>query len=426
MTAEPITVMMGWNQDWLTSLDNVLPENSVIVLEERDLYEGKRIAERWAGHPVVREVRFTEYQQSDRFREEIDAILAETPVRGVLPGLEYSVEATAVVADQLGLPGAGTRAASVLTDKLNLRHACAQAGLVIPRFAEVSSSTEVSDFTQGGPCVLKPANRQASLGVVRLEAEDDVDAAWQDCVGADEGAHVVRRQLNWRYVAEELLRGPEYSVEALVRDGEVLFTNITYKRVTSGRHPIERGHVVPAPPAPGVDTLSGLTPALVAALGFRSGVLHAEWIIDGGQPTLVECAARPPGDSIFELVRLTQGVDLYVAADEVLSGQVRAAEDSPAACDSYAAVDFLLPDRPGTVTKVMGAEEAADVPGVYRIPLLRAPGEVILSVDSSWCRLASVIATGPSADAAQSASAAGLARIKVEVSPDSDPVAEHG
>jgi hypothetical protein len=59
-----------------------------------------------------------EYQQSDRFRQDIARLAAEMPVRAILPGLEYSVEAAAVAAELQGLPGGGPAAARILRDKL--------------------------------------------------------------------------------------------------------------------------------------------------------------------------------------------------------------------------------------------------------------------------------------------------------------------
>ncbi len=394
----------------------MLPPHSVIVLEERDLYEGKRIAGRWGeGHPALREVRFTEYQQSERFLADIRRLAAEGPVRSVLPGLEYSVEAAAMAAELLGLPGAGTPAARILRDKLLLRAACAAAGLATPRFAEVTSAEGLAAFAAGRPCVVKPANRQASLGVLLLDGRDDAGAAWRECVGADEGVQMAHRPMRWRYLAEDRLTGPEYSVEALVLDGGVAFTNVTRKRVHPGRHPIERGHVVPAPPGPGVDALPQAMAELVAAVGFGTGLLHAEWIVDGDRPVLIECAGRPPGDWIIDLIDLTQGVDLYAATERSLAGQRPrlSAGPGPGPIAPYAAVEFLVPTSTGTVVDVAGADAAAEVSGVHRVPLVRAPGDVIASLDSSWCRLAAVIGTGPDPAAAEAAAAGGLAQIKI-------------
>jgi biotin carboxylase len=133
------------------------------------------------------------------------------------------VVAAADAARLLGLPGAGSRAARVLRDKLTLRAVTAAAGMPCPDFREVHSAADVAEFARDRACVVKPAQRQASLGVIMLQPGDDPAAAWRECVGADEGAFMASRPMRWRYMVEERLFGPEFTTECLVRDGKSLF-----------------------------------------------------------------------------------------------------------------------------------------------------------------------------------------------------------
>jgi biotin carboxylase len=417
MTDTRPVLMMGWNQHWLTALDELLPESSVVVVEEPDVYEGKRIAARWSGHRVVKEVLFAEYQQSDGFLETVARQHASEPVRCVLPALEYSVEAAAEAAEALGLPGAGVAASRVFRDKIAQVAACQGAGIAVPRFAEVTDAAGVAAFAGHGPCVVKPANRQASLGVVVVRPGDSPALAWRECVAADEGPQLAHRELRWRYLVEQYVPGPEYSVEALVVSGEIVFSNVTLKRVLPGRYPVESGHVVPAPADPGVARLPALMQDLAHAVRFGTGLLHGEWIIADGAPVFVECAARPAGDWIFDLIDLVTGVNLYDAAVRALSGEEPLAGRRGDDRAHAAAVRFGIPDAPGIVTCVSGVEAAGAAPGVVCVPHVRAAGDEIRSVDSSWCRLAAVIATGSDVAAAEAAAVSGLAKISVAMRP---------
>ncbi len=417
MTDPRPVLMMGWNQDWLTALDEFLPESSVVVIEEPDVYNGKRIAARYSSHRAVREVLLAEYQQSDGFLSTVTQLHAREPVRCVLPSREYSVEAVAQAAEALGLPGAGVCAARVFTDKIDQLAACQRAGIAVPPFAEVTDACGVASFAARGPCVVKPANRQASLGVVILRPGDSPEHAWQECVAADEGPQLARRPLRSRYLVEQYVPGPEYSVEALVVGGEIVFSNVTLKRVLPGRHPVESGHVVPAPADPGVAQLPALMQHLVCAAGFGTGLLHGEWIISDGTPVFVECAARPAGDSIFDLIELVTGVNLYGAAVCALAGEEPLAGQRRSSRAPAAAVRFGIPDGPGIVERVSGVEIAAAMPGVVCVPQVRAVGDEIRSVDSSWSRLTAVIATGSDAAGAEAAATAAVAQIAVTLRP---------
>ncbi len=417
MTVTRPVLMMGWNQHWLTALDELLPDGSVVVVEEPDVYQGKHIAARWSGHPVVREVLFAEYQQTDRFLDVVTRQHAREPVRCVLPALEYSVEAAAQAALELGLPGAGAVAARIFRDKIAQITTCQRAGIAVPRFAEINDAAGVAAFGGDEPFVLKPANRQASLGVVIVRPGDDPEQTWQECVGADEGPQLARRDLRWRYLAEEFVAGPEYSVEALVTSGEIVFANVTAKRVHPGRYPVEAGHVVPAPAGPGVAELPALMQELVRATGFGTGLLHGEWIISDGTPVFVECAARPAGDWIFDLIDLVTGVNLYDAAVRALGGQDPLTRRRHTGCTAAAAVRFGFPAEPGTVTDVSGVDAASSAPGVVRVPHVPAAGDEIRSLGSSWGRLAAVIATGMDQADAEAAAVASLDKITVTMRP---------
>jgi biotin carboxylase len=417
MTVARPVLMMGWNQHWLTALDELLPDGSVVVVEEPDVYEGKRVAARWSGHPVVREVLFAEYQQTDRFLDVVTRQHAREPVRCVLPALEYAVEAAAQAAQELGLPGAGRSAALVFRDKITQVTICQRAGIAVPRFAEVADAAGVAAFAGEEPFVLKPANRQASLGVVSVRPGDDPERAWQECAGADEGPQLAHRELRWRYLAEEFVAGPEYSVEALVTGGEIVFANVTAKRVHPGRYPVEAGHVVPAPAEPGVSELPALMQELVRASGFGTGLLHGEWIVRDGTPVFVECAARPAGDWIFDLIDLVTGVNLYDAAVRALVGEDPRTGRRQGGRVPAAAVRFGFPGEPGTVTSVSGLEAARSAPGVVRVPHVPAAGDEIRSLGSSWGRLAAVIATGQDQADAEAAAVAALGKIQVTMRP---------
>lgn len=208
-------VMMGYNEDWLTALDAVASPGSVTVIEEPDLYHGKGIAERAGRHACLDTVRLSAYQQSADAVAAAVEIAEVRPLRAVLPGLEYAVQAAANAAHALELPGAGPDAATALRDKLRLRRLTAERGMPAPAFAEVAGPQDIRAFQVAGRrSVLKPANRQASLGVILLEPGDDADAAWQACTEADEGPQVARRKMTWRYLIEERLDGQEISVEA--------------------------------------------------------------------------------------------------------------------------------------------------------------------------------------------------------------------
>ncbi|HEX2419223.1 MAG TPA: ATP-grasp domain-containing protein, partial [Micromonosporaceae bacterium] len=401
-------LLIGYNDGVLTALDGIWPRSSVVVLEERDLWEGKQLAGKAARHPSLAEVRFGRYQQDEQY---LDVVAGIPPVTAVAPGLEYAVEAAATAAEVLDLPGAGSKAASVLRDKLRLREAAAAAGMPGPAFQEVNSADDIARFAAGRPCVVKPASRQASLGVVLLDAEDDPVPAWRECSQADEVNQLAERPLRWRYLVEERLYGPEYSTECLVENGELRFLNVTAKRTVSGRYPVEIGHLVPG-------DAGDLTPwrravgHLVRAVGFGTGILHAEWVHTGAGPVLIECAGRPPGDMIMDLIDLAYRTNLTDLWLRLLAGR---SVSPPTTAVAGSAIRFLTCGT-GVIDRIDGVDQARRMPGVRLIRLVRGPGDRLAGLRSSWDRVGSVIAVAESAQQAAEYAGAAVAQISVRLS----------
>ncbi|MFF8531480.1 ATP-grasp domain-containing protein [Streptomyces sp. SAS_267] len=387
-------VMAGFGAALLPDLDRCLPPRSLLVVEEPDVVAARDLERRATAHPCVAGILTAPIHEED----DLSAVLATVPrprnVRAVLPGVEYGVSAAAALAGHWGLPGAGVAAARVLRDKALLREVCERAGVPQPRWRRALRVEDVRSFRdqEGHGCVLKPANRQGSLGVQLLDATDDLDEAWRHTVEADEPRLRARRPLPASFLVEERVDGPEISVECVVFEGQVLFRNVTAKNVRPGRHPVEMGHQVPAVLPPGVpERVASAMERLVAAIGFRTGVLHAEWILrEGGQPVLVECAGRVPGDCIHELIDLAHGGSLVADLLTVLSGSADVPHREP---HRHAAIRFLN-CPPGTVLSVTGAQEAEEPEDVVKVHIATAPGKETGVVSNSHERAGYVVVTG--------------------------------
>ena len=214
-------------------------------------------------------------------------------------------------------------AATILSDKALLRAVTSAAGIPNPRSERVQSPDEVRAFMYAcdGPVVLKPANRQASVGTQVVRDIGAVDAAWDECTQQDEGVYAPDRAKPLVMLAEQFVAGDEYSVELLVRDGEPLFSNVTEKHLFDGPRPIELGHAVPAPIGIGLrERLVAQTRGVLDATGFHSGFVHCEWIVMDGVPHLVECAGRMPGDLIVPMIDTAWGTDMVGAFATVMRG----------------------------------------------------------------------------------------------------------
>ena len=404
-------VVVGFTLVVRNALRTAAPEASVLWIDEPDVIAKRDVAAKLHDDGAEGQLLAWEYlreQAAERF-------LAANPdlrVSAVMPGVEYAVPFAARLAELLGLPGAGTAAALVLRDKTAQREITAAAGVPNPRSIPVRSAAEAAQAMReiGGPVVVKPANRQASVGTELVRDLADLDDAWGRCADQDEGVMVPDRPFAVHMLVEQLVQGQEYSVELVVRHGRVLLANLTEKHLFGGARPIEQGHLLPAAVPDAVrDELFELTGRVVASVGFDSGIVHCEWIVAADGPFLVECAGRMPGDGIADLISLAWGTDLYAAVLEVLSGTE---PELPPAPSRWAAVWFGMGDA-GTVTAVEGVEQARSLPGVEHVTVTVAVGDVVLGARSSWSRSVCAGATGDSPAAALGRAQAAVAAVRL-------------
>jgi biotin carboxylase len=390
MAPRPVLVV-GYAAAALSSLEDSQPDGSLIFVEEPDVVRKRDVTSHLGDSAMVGGLIPFEYGLPGA-ADEFYHLHADLDPIAVVPIAEYGTPFAARLAERYGLPGAGYGAAVLLRDKELLRRVTRTAGIANPVSVAVAGPAELRAFAEAhpGPVVLKPANRQASVGTKVLAGPAEAEAAWAASTVHDEGVFVSDRPMPLRMLAEEYVSGEEYSVELLVRGGETLFSNVTGKVLYPGPYPVEQAHVVPAILSEAQTTrLVAETERVVAAVGFDTGMIHCEWIVADGVPHLVECAGRFAGDGIVELIQRAYLFDLVPTVYKLLKGEP--VEDLPEEAFRAAAVWFLAAE-PGVVESVTGVEEAAAREGVLSAVVHAQPGDTTVQLVSSWQRLGNVLA----------------------------------
>ncbi|MEV6942377.1 ATP-grasp domain-containing protein [Streptomyces sp. NPDC051172] len=228
----------------------------------------------------------------------VQPLLRRYSVRGVISVGEVFVEPAGVLADCLGLPGAGSAASVICRNKLLQRTAVpeyAPRWQVVPTDERASFALSADAF----PAVVKPAGRFYSSGVREVHNQAELaDALGQ--FGVDEISLVESRVV-----------GREFSVEALVQDGGVLWSGVTGKETNEHEGPYftELSHTSPA--SISEDERVALTAAnrqVLRRVGVRDAITHAEYrLTPDGDVVLMEVAVRLPGDAITFLWELATG-----------------------------------------------------------------------------------------------------------------------
>lgn len=203
-------------------------------------------------------------------------------------GREETMAAAYEVAEELHIEVNPAEAVRLLTDKHAMRDLLAARGMSPVSFEAVATRREVPDAVRriGRPAVVKPTALAGSRGVFLWQEEADL-AVWTVLV--EEYGY------DGPFLVEEYLRGPEYSVETLSRDGEHRIVGITEKLLGAPPLFVEVGHVHPAPlPPERRRAVEDLTTELLTACGYRFGPAHTEVIWTEAAPA---SSSRRPGSA---------------------------------------------------------------------------------------------------------------------------------
>jgi biotin carboxylase len=336
-----------------------------------------------AGADRLVPVDYTSYADLARAAEELQR---ERPLHAVFSFKQDALAATARVQRDLRLHGNPPDAVDACIDKPTARRRLAQVGIAGAQFRECATVAALEDFARalGGPVVVKPPDRQGSLGVGRIDRPGEAAAAFRAAL---------RHSRSGRVLGEELVEGREVSIEGLVSRGRCVVLGVTEKLLYPGTF-VESGQITPDVG----DELSReeyerVTRRIVEALAVRLGPLHIECFhTPDGRVLVGDLHTRYGGDHIPTLTELSTGSDLHTPIFEELLG-TGGEPAAPAPPRRFAGIRYLAPE-PGMLSAVSGLERARGIPGVVDLGVIREPGEEIPPLRSSDDRSAWIIATG--------------------------------
>lgn len=342
---------------------------------------------------------------TNRVLQVIEEELDGRQLAGVVTWSDAAVETVAAIGAAHGIPTVSPEAARICRDKGLMRQALASRRPdMCPKFARVSSWEETLDAsgTMAYPLVLKPVSGSGSKGIYRVEDEDSLRAAHQALKAfVDPRQDPIFTGHGGDLILEEFLAGTEHSVEGVVHDGVVSAFGVTDKR-TNEPYRLETGHIFPSQlPAEVLASVGELVHETISSFGLDNTAFHLECIIGAdGHARLVECAARGAGDFIMsDLVGLATGVPGCLNVLRVALGK----EPLPTSPHLVAGVRKIMASKPGTLSQIVGLDDALRVAGVEKVVLERPIGaRVQLPPDDfSSSVIGAVIATAPTAAEAE-------------------------
>jgi len=275
------------------------------------------------------------------------------PIHRLLGILEPLQVQLAEVRVALGVPGASPETADLFRDKARMKDELRKHHLPCARHKVVRTLTDAEEFAAkvGFPLVVKPPAGMGCKATWRINNFEELRAALR-------ALHTSAKN---PCIAEEFLRGREYSFETITIGGTVRMTSLT-RYLPAPLEVMETPWiqwVVVLPRdhhTPEYEGVHELGVNAVQALGLETGMTHMEWFRkDDGTLAIGEIAARPPGAHIVIANSYAHDIDMYkVWARAVIDD----AFDGPFERKYAVGVAFLRGIGHGRVTGVSGVEEA--------------------------------------------------------------------
>ena len=328
---------------------------------------------------------------------------------------DRAVPVVAAVAEALGLPGIGVATAQRMTDKLEMRHAFAGAGVPQPSYAPLHSAGDIDAALAevGFPAVLKPADSGGQRAVFRIASRDDLENALADAL--EESPTGVA-------ILEEFVDGVEMNGIVVVRAGEPALLTLSDRLRPPGiGFGVGWMHVYP--PSPVGEQLrlaQQIAVEAVRALGLRDGIAFPQLIAaPDGQVAVVEVAARIAGGQMADLVRHAVGVDVVEVAVRQALGEDVPDELALPRFTQPLAIRFLTaspgPLPTGRVVRIGDLEPVLAADGVVQAETYLEIGETIRPVRRDGDRRGYVIAVADDPEEAVRRADAAAALLVVEV-----------
>ncbi len=353
-----------------------------------------------------------DYQDVPHATRQIEQYAQTHPIGAIL-GLDDSGTLIAAAAcNALGLPYNAPDAAQAARDKHIMRQRFAEAGVPSPTFRHYRLTDEPEEIADevSYPCVIKPTTLAGSRGVMR--ANNPIEfmyryARLKEIMGSERCDE---------FLVEDFIPGVEVALEGTLHNGQLTVLALFDKPdPLDGPFFEETIYVTPSRlPAETQQVITEVTALAAAALGLRTGPIHAELRVDNGNPVLVELGARTIGGLCSKTLRF--GTDMSL---EELN--IRQALGMPVDVrrEKEAGGVMMIPiPAAGVLQKVEGLAEAARVPLIEDLEITAQLNTRLRPIPEGDSYLGFIFARGDTPEAVEAALREAHGKLHFHIAPE--------
>jgi biotin carboxylase len=305
-------------------------------------------------------------------------------------------------AEAVGLPYNPCDALRAASNKYEMRRRFAAAGVPSPAFRHhtIYENPRAIAAELEYPVVVKPLHLSGSRGVIRADDDESFVAAFERLARLlrEPGTGPEPKSM----LVETYLPGFEVELEGILADG-VLTTLAILDKPDPLEGPFFEETILTTPsrlPAVVQGRIEDCAGRAAAALGLRTGPVHAEMRIDKGEPWMLELAARSIGGQCSKTLLFAGGTSL----EELILRQALGDGIGEIVRDGSARGVMMIPiPKAGFLMGVSGVAAAQAVPGIEGVQISLPPGSRVVPLPEGAQYLGFIFAVAPEPAAAEAA-----------------------
>jgi biotin carboxylase len=255
--------------------------------------------------------------------------------------------------------------------------------------------------------VVKPRDRSASQGVIRVDDPEEADLVAErirGIVGSDA-----------TLLVEELMPGAEIAIEGLVEEGDLTVLAV-FDKPDTGTGPYFPETIFVTPSRLGGEALEEAertASAAVRSLGLKSGPVHVELKVEGSRARIIEVAARSIGGLCSRSLTfglMGTSLETLILRNAMGMGRERLKREP-----SASGVLMIPTPEGGVLASVRGESETRAIPGITGMDFTIRPGEEVVPPPEGDRYLGFVYARAGTPEEVESALRRAMSELQVQL-----------
>lgn len=319
--------------------------------------------------------------------------------------LDTGVPAIGYVSENMGLCGPSKEAACITTNKYKMKEAFLKGGVSCALHKKVKNREELEEalLQLKLPVVTKAVDLMGSRGIYRCNTREEVYKNFEKTMKATGMEYCL---------VEEFIEGTLFGVEAMVKDGELVFCLPDNTEAYPGYVPTPVGHSVPFEKEEqlGKQVREQLKKA-VKAVGLDNCSINSDMIYKDGHVYVIEITGRAGATCLPEIVSIYYGINYYEAMVRLALGmEISYMFRKPTGKSCIART--LLSHRNGIVRKIENENKSDH--DIVDLQFNVGPGDEVRKYENGRDRIGQVIVKGDILPDCNRRLEEVLAKIKIE------------